>query len=114
MTYVVVTIDAIKDDAAFQQYARLVKPMIAGHGGRYLAIDKAPEGRAGKWPFVRTVIVGFPPLEAARGWYDSPEYRESIPLRERAIDANIAMVRDLAELPVEGYPPPTQGRGSQK
>ena len=106
MTYVIVTIDAIKDDAAFQQYAKLVKPMIERHGGRYLAIDKAPEKRDGKWPFLRTVIVGFPSLQAAHGWYDSPEYREMIPLRQRAIAANIAMVRDLEELPVAGYPPP--------
>ena len=105
MTYVIVTIDAIKDNVAFQQYAKLVKPMIERNGGRYLAIDKAPEKRDGKWPFVRTVIVGFPSLEAAHAWYDSPEYREIIPLRQRAIATNIAMVRDLVELPVEGYPP---------
>lgn len=99
MTYLVVTIEAVKDHDAFRQYAERVKPIIERHGGKYLAAEKQAQVRAGEWPFVRTVIVGFPSLEAARGWYDSAEYREIIPLRERAIDANIVMVRDLVEAP---------------
>ena len=111
MAFVVITIKSVKDHEAFQQYAVKVKTLIERHGGRYLAIDKEPELRDGQWPFIRTVVVGFPSLEAAKGWYDSPEYREIIPLRKRAIDANIVMVRDLAELPVDGYPLPTKTWG---
>jgi uncharacterized protein (DUF1330 family) len=111
MTYVVVTIKQVKDKAAFQQYALLVKPLIERHGGRYLAIDREPEIRDGQWPFVRTVVVGFPSIEAAHAWYDSAEYREIIALRQRGIEANIVMVRDLAELPVEGYGRPEKQPG---
>jgi uncharacterized protein (DUF1330 family) len=106
MTYVIVTIKQVKDNAAFQHYAQLVKPLIERHGGRYLAIDREPEIRDGQWPFVRTVVVGFPSIEAAHAWYDSAEYRGIIALRQRGIEANIVMVRDLAELPVEGYGSP--------
>lgn len=114
MAFVVITIKSVKDHEAFQQYAARVKPLIERHGGRYLAIDKEPEVRDGQWPFIRTVIVGFPSLEAALAWYGSPEYGEIIPLRQRAIDANIAMVRDLAELPVEGYPLPSKSWGTSQ
>ncbi|HMK30861.1 MAG TPA: DUF1330 domain-containing protein [Terriglobales bacterium] len=106
MTYVIVTIKALRDPEAFQQYAERAKPIIDRHGGQYIVIEKAPEVRDGQWHFVRTVIVAFPSFEAALGWYDSPEYREIIPLRKRAFDANIALVRDLSEAPVEGYPLP--------
>jgi uncharacterized protein (DUF1330 family) len=106
MTYVIVTIKQVKDDAAFQHYARQVKPLIERHEGRYLAIVRDPEIRDGEWPFVRTVVVGFPSREMARGWYESPEYREIIPLRQRGIAANIVIVSDLAESPVAGYEPP--------
>ena len=99
MTYLVVTIKAVKDREAFRQYAEQVKPIIERHGGKYLAAEKQAQVRAGEWPFVRTVIVEFPSLEAAKAWYDSAEYRAIIPLRERAIDANIVMVRDLVEAP---------------
>jgi uncharacterized protein (DUF1330 family) len=112
MTYVIVTIKQVKDSDTFQHYARLVKPLIERHGGRYLAIVRDPEIRDGQWPFVRTVIVGFPSVDAAHAWYDSPEYREIIPPRQRGIDANIVIVRDLAELPVEGYAPPEKGWGA--
>jgi uncharacterized protein (DUF1330 family) len=103
MTYLIVTIKEIKDNEAFQDYASKVKPLIERHGGRYLAIVRDPEIRDGQWPFARTVIVGFPSAKDARSWYDSADYREIIPLRKRAIDANIVMVSDLAELPVKGY-----------
>jgi uncharacterized protein (DUF1330 family) len=106
MTYVIVTIKHVKDNTAFQQYAQLVRPLIERNGGRYLVIARDAEIRDGGWPFVRTVVVGFPSKQAAHAWYDSPEYREIIPLRQRGIDANIVMVSDLSESPVEGYPPP--------
>ncbi len=53
--------------------------------------------RVGTWPYVRTVLVEFPSICRAQQWYDSPEYREIIPLRQRAIDANIVMVRGLSD-----------------
>jgi uncharacterized protein (DUF1330 family) len=103
MTYVIVTIKQVNDRDAFAEYARLVKPLIERHGGQYLAIVRSPEVRDGQWPFLRTVVVGFPSAERAHEWYDSPEYREIITLRKRGIDANIVMVSDLSELPVDGY-----------
>ncbi len=109
MTYLVTTTKEIKDENAFQQFAALAKPLIEAHGGRYLAIEREPDVAAGHWPFVRTIIVRFPSLSAAREWFDSPEYRNLTPLRQRAIDMNFVFVRDLAELPVEGYPAEHRG-----
>lgn len=113
MTYLVTTIKAIKDDQAFQQFAALAKPLIEAHGGRYLAIEREPDVAAGHWPFVRTIIVRFPSHSAARAWFESAEYRELVPLRQRAIEVNFVFVRDLAELPVEGYAPVVESRGPQ-
>ena len=104
MTYVVVTIKRVLDLEAFREYASRVAPIIARCGGKYVAVDKAPEVRSGEWPFVRTVIVAYPNVAAAHGWYDSPEYREIIPIRQRAIDANIVFVRDPAEAGIDMDP----------
>lgn len=95
MAYVVVTVQRIKDPAAFQEYADKVASTIARHGGRYIVSDKSPELREGEFPFARLVIVEFPTVEAARGWYDSPEYQAIIPTRRRGIDANIVIARDF-------------------
>ncbi|HUA16719.1 MAG TPA: DUF1330 domain-containing protein [Verrucomicrobiae bacterium] len=104
MTYVVVTIKTIKDLAAFRDYAVRAEPIIARHGGKYVAVDKSPDVRQGEWPFVRTVIVAYPDYAAAQRWYTSPEYQEIIPIRMRAIDANIVMVRDPEEAQVDMDP----------
>ena len=104
MTYVVVTIKRIKDLDAFRDYAVRVAPIIERHGGKYVAVDKTPDVRSGEWPFVRTVIVAYPTFAAAQGWCDSPEYQEIIPIRRRAIDANIVIVRDPKEAGIDMDP----------
>jgi len=104
MTYVVVTIKKVKDIEAFREYAGKVAPIIERYGGKYAAVDKAPDVRDGEWPFVRTVIVAYPNFAAAQRWYDSPEYKEIIPIRKRAIDANIAIVRDPQEAGIDMDP----------
>jgi uncharacterized protein (DUF1330 family) len=97
MAYVVVTIKEILNQQAFDDYAEKVRPILQKYGGRWVAIEREHVTRAGAWPYVRTVIVEFPSLAYAEQWYGSPEYREIIPLRQRAIDANIVMVRGISE-----------------
>jgi uncharacterized protein (DUF1330 family) len=104
MTYVVVTIKKVLDIEAFRDYAVKVYPIIERFGGNYVAVDKTPDVRSGEWPFVRTVIVAYPNFAAAQRWYDSPEYREIIPIRQRAIDANIVIVRDPEEAGIDMDP----------
>ena len=104
MTYVVVTIKKINDLAAFREYATRVAPIIERYGGKYVAVDKQPDIRAGEWPFVRTVIVAYPDFGSAKKWYESAEYREIIPIRQRAIVANIVIVRDPEEAGVDMDP----------
>ncbi len=104
MTYAVVTIREIKDLKAFQEYAVVAQPLVERHGGRYLAVDKTPEVRSGAWPYVRTIIVAYPDLGAAQAFYNSAEYRAIKPIRERAIDANIVLVRDPEEAGIDMDP----------
>ncbi|MBV9277768.1 MAG: DUF1330 domain-containing protein, partial [Candidatus Eremiobacteraeota bacterium] len=40
----------------------------------------------------------------ARKMYDSPEYKAIVPIRTRAIDANIAIVRDPEEAGIDMDP----------
>jgi uncharacterized protein (DUF1330 family) len=97
MAYLIVTIKKILDQKAFDEYAERVRPILKQYGGFWVAIEAQHVSKAGAWPYVRTVLVEFPSLEKAQQWYESPEYAEIIPLRQRAIDANIVMVRSLQE-----------------
>ena len=104
MTYVIVTIKRMKDFDAFREYAVQAVPIVERHGGKYVAVDKTPDVRSGEWPFVRTIIVAYPSFAAARAFYDSPEYQRITPIRMRAIDANIAIVRDPVEAGIDMDP----------
>jgi len=36
-----------------------------------------------------TVVIRFPAIAAARGWFESPAYRALIPLRDAAADVDL-------------------------
>lgn len=63
------------DPLAMQRYRELAQQAVAVHGGRYLVRGAPYEVLEGDWRPERLVIVEFPSREAARRFYDSPEYR---------------------------------------
>jgi len=42
-------------------------------------------------------VIGFPDLDAARAWYDSPAYQEILPLRTRNSDGVTLLVDGVPE-----------------
>lgn len=81
--YLVVDLD-ITDAPAFEEYRRLVSPVIANFGGRYLVRGGAGELLEGTTQPNRTVILEFPSMERLHAFYDSPEYA---PLKQMRMDA---------------------------
>ena len=82
----------VTDAEAFDKYRARVPEVIARHGGRYLVRGGALETVEGDWPAPRLVILEFPSLEAARGFYHSPDYQEILPLRTAASQGCCALV----------------------
>jgi uncharacterized protein (DUF1330 family) len=72
--YVLVDVE-VTDPARYENYRLLAKPAIEKHGGRYLARGGATTVLEGGWQPHRVVVLEFPDVEAARRFYDSPEYR---------------------------------------
>ena len=63
-------------------YMAAVSDTIAAHGGKYLVRagqTEVAEGGLGAYP--TKVVLEFPTMEAARAWYDSPEYQAILPHR---------------------------------
>lgn len=84
----------ITDAEAYAAYPPLVRPMLAAHGAEILAADgetEVIEGRAEH----RTVIIRFPSKDAARAFYDSPEYREIVHLRTDNSDGFLALMEGV-------------------
>ncbi len=97
MAYVVITVKAVLDSAAMQEYRSKVTPIIERHGGTYAAMEPNAEVKAGEWPYLRTLLIKFPSFEEAQNWYNSAEYQAIVPIRLKAMDANIALIHEVSE-----------------
>lgn len=84
------------------EYMERIPATLEPFGGRFLVHATQHEVKEGRWPgFV--VVIGFPGMDQARAWWDSPAYREIAPLRSRHIDGDLILVDGVAP----GYDPAT-------
>jgi len=79
--YVIVHI-SVSDPAGFKAYQAAVSPNIKAFGGHYLVRGGEVETVEGVHDDRRVVVLEFPSVEAAKGWWNSPEYREVAKLRK--------------------------------
>lgn len=87
----------ITDPQAWEEYRRMAGPVMAAGGGRFLASDPAVIALEGGWSPPSLSIVEFPSVDAARRFYRSPAYRETIPLRQRASRGRGVLVAGIDE-----------------
>ena len=72
--FVVFTREETSDPHALATYSAGVGPSFDGHDVTFLAAYGAIQHLEGP-PIAGAVILRFPPLQAARDWYDSPAYQ---------------------------------------
>lgn len=89
--YAIFTED-IRDRAGYDGYVQKALPTILQSGGRPIVADDGPEVLEGDWHGSRTVILEFDSVEAAKKWYNSPEYQAIIGERHASTDANAVIV----------------------
>lgn len=81
--YVVVDVESTDPDRA-ARYRELSGPSVERHGGRFLARGGALRVLEGDWEPARLVLIEFPSLAAAEGWYASDDYAEARAVRHGA------------------------------
>ncbi len=77
-------------------YMEAVPNTIAAHGGKYLARagnTEVVEGGLGEYPL--KVILEFPSMDAAKGWYSSGEYQAILPHRTANSKCNFVWVEGV-------------------
>jgi HAE1 family hydrophobic/amphiphilic exporter-1 len=79
-----ITVDAVPgtDMDRFRQYTVAIIPIVQRFGGRYVVMRGAREDLEGDWGATRIVISEWPSMDAARAFWNSPEYRQAVKLRE--------------------------------
>lgn len=77
-------------------YMEAVPDTVAAHGGKYLVRageTEVAEGGLGEYPL--KVILEFPSMNAAKGWYSSEEYQAILPDRTANSKCNFVWVEGV-------------------
>jgi uncharacterized protein (DUF1330 family) len=90
--YVIAAVEDAWDQEKLVQYREGNTGVVAAHGGRFVARGGAQAVLEGDWDPKRLVIIEFPDMETARGWYESDDYAPLRELRRSASVTNIVVV----------------------
>lgn len=93
--YIVVETD-IHDAEQYELYKQATPAAVAAAGGRFIARGGELAVLEGDWQPKRLVLLEFPDLDAAKRFYNSPEYQEAKRLREGAAGFNMVAVDGVA------------------
>jgi uncharacterized protein (DUF1330 family) len=74
--YMIADID-VTDAAKYEGYKALSPGAVAAYGGKFVSRGSAVGVLEGNWRPGRIVIVEFPSLDAAKSFYNSPEYAKA-------------------------------------
>ena len=80
--YAIAHLNDVTVGAEIVEYLRRIDDTLAPFGGRFLVHGANPTELEGAAPGT-PIVIEFPSAERARAWYDSPAYRQILPLRTR-------------------------------
>lgn len=89
--YLIANLD-VQDQPTFQRYREEVMPLIARYGGRYIVRGGEVQEVEGHLGLKRLIVLEFPSLDAARAFYDSPEYQPVKAIRLQSAHSDVALV----------------------
>ncbi len=72
----------ITNPEGYKEYSKQVPATIEKYGGKFVHRGGPVKALEGEWPERRRVLIEFPSADAARRWYDSPEYEKLLALRK--------------------------------
>ena len=93
--YIIFTED-ISDPAAVQAYAGKAVPTVLAAGGAPKIASGPAHVLEGEWHGQQTVMIEFESVEAAKAWYDSPEYQAVVGQRHAAATSNAAIFEQFS------------------
>lgn len=96
MTAYIVAHVHVEDADAYREYMRHTPRVIERFGGRFVVRGGAMETLEGPEETLRVVVIEFPSMDAARGFYRSEEYARIKTLRNGAGTAKFVLL--------DGYP----------
>ena len=91
MSAIIVASYRVTNPEGFQDYPPAAQATLAAHGAEVIAVDLESEGLEGD-TYPCTVVLKFESKEAAKAWYNSPEYKEAAPLRHDNSEGTMVLI----------------------
>jgi uncharacterized protein (DUF1330 family) len=85
----------VKDADTYRGYSAKVDAVLAKFGGKFLVRGGATQSLEGA-PFSRIVVIEFPTMDAAKRFYNAPEYQTILAIRLAASDGRLTLVEGFA------------------
>jgi uncharacterized protein (DUF1330 family) len=92
--YLISTIE-ITNPAGYEEYRKLVAPVLQKFGGRFVVRGGTIHYLEGEWRPKRVVVVEFDSVEKAKAFNDSPEYAPAKAARHRHSNSSVIVVEGL-------------------
>ncbi|HKY52744.1 MAG TPA: DUF1330 domain-containing protein [Anaerolineales bacterium] len=92
--YVIVDIQ-VTDPVGYEEYKKLVPPIVELYGGKYIARGGKTEVLEGDWSPSRLVILEFENSEQAKKWLNSPEYSQPREMRHKTTKSNMVVIEGV-------------------
>jgi uncharacterized protein (DUF1330 family) len=87
----------LTDPEGIKPYSARVDATFAPFGGRYVVRGGQIAPLEGEAPKGRIVMIAFPSMERAQAWYNSPAYREIMPIRHKTTKSRVFIVEGTAD-----------------
>lgn len=92
--YGVAHLRSVNMGPAIVEYLERIDATLAPFGGKFLVHGAESDVREGDWSG-NLVVIEFPDKASAVAWYESPAYREIIPLRADNSDGTVFLVNGV-------------------
>jgi len=89
--YLIANVDD-HDPVQYEEYKKLSTLAMKAHGAEVCIRGGRVEVMEGNWAPSRVVMLKFPSMDAARGFYHSPEYAAAIAARQGIADMRMIIV----------------------
>lgn len=84
----------LTDPEGIRPYSAVVESTFTPFGGKYAVRGGKVSSLEGE-PSKRVIMIVFPSLEQAQAWYDSPRYREIMPIRQNSARSRVFIMEGL-------------------
>lgn len=93
--YIIVEV-TVHNPTEYEDYKKLTPGSLKNFQGKFIVRGGKTESLEGEWNPQRIVVLEFPTLEQAKGWWASEEYAPAKALRQRTAHTKMIMVEGFS------------------